>query len=166
MQKGKTAENFGSLLEYAAIGGLLVHLFVVSLSWKLIREFFYGSPTVLDAAENNAAGNDVLWLFTISLIMYGGLTVLGRHPEIFNYPWTIDESNAPQQYKLARNFIKQIKVELAWLFAMIALQTAGQCLEEFGGLVNFSIFLMTLMISATVIGYLVMASRSAFRINW
>jgi hypothetical protein len=97
----------------------------------------------------------------LSAGLYAGLTRIGRFPDKFNYPWKINEENAAAQYRSAGSFLKQIKIQLNWLFALIALQSIAGIVEDFGGFINFSIFLLILAISATVIGYLPTASRSA-----
>lgn len=51
------------------------------------------------------------------VIFYAGLTVLGRFPQIFNYPVTITEANASYQYQNARMLINALKTVVVLVFS-------------------------------------------------
>ena len=52
-------------------------------------------------------------------MMYGGLTVLGRFPYRFNYPWPITRSSARSQYGFALELVAAIKASVMYPFAYI-----------------------------------------------
>ena len=66
----------------------------------------------------DAWGSKWLELLPLALgtVLYGGLTIMGRYPHLFNYPWPITQENAPQHYQLARTLVTALKTEIMWLF--------------------------------------------------
>ncbi|OCT13079.1 hypothetical protein A8709_20215 [Paenibacillus pectinilyticus] len=55
----------------------------------------------------------------IGIIIYVGLSLLGKVPHVFNYPSQITEANAPGQYQNARLFINCLKTVIVVLFGFI-----------------------------------------------
>jgi len=100
-------------------------------------------------------------LFGLSILFYAGLTWLSRYPQKFNYPWEISENNAERQYNLASNFVKVIQLQSVWLFAIISLEMIGIVLGRISSLGYLFVPLVIAITSATVIGYLILALRSA-----
>ena len=162
MQGKQIKSVFSSLIEVLAVCGLLVHNLVILAAWNLLPESI---PVHFDfAGKVDAWGDrsDILLLFGLSVLFYGGLTWLGRYPQKFNYPWNVTERNAARQYTLASSFMRVIKVQTVWLFAIIALQMIGISFGLASGLSYLFVPLVLAITSATVIGYFVAASRSAF----
>jgi hypothetical protein len=160
MRKKNSAGIFGSFLEAVAFAGMVIHFFIILFVCGFLPDLFSIPPKGGGAGVKYGDGSDALILFCVSASLYAGLTWLGHFPEKLNYPWKINEKNAGAQHSLAENFLKEIKIELVWLFVLIALQSVPSIVEEFGEFINLSIFLLILIISATVIGYIVTASRS------
>jgi uncharacterized membrane protein len=159
MQNKKITDIFGFLFEVLAVCGLLFHLLIILGAWNLLPESI---PIHFNfAGEVDAWGDksDTLLLFGLSLSFYIGLTWLSRYPQKFNYPWEINENNAERQYSLARNFIRVIKLESVWLFAIISLQMIGIALGAASGLGYLFVPLVIAITSTTIIGYLIVASR-------
>ena len=162
MSNIKTKSVFGSVIEILAVLGLLIHALSILGAWNFLPSSI---PIHFNfAGEANSWGNrnDLLLLFGLSLLFYAGLTWNGRYPHKFNYPWQITESNAERQYALARNFLKLIKCEVVWLFAVISLQIIGISTGYFSGLGAFFVPAVITVTGVTAIGYIAIASRSAF----
>jgi hypothetical protein len=51
------------------------------------------------------------------------LTLLNKHPHIFNYPVKITEANALQQYTSATKLIRYLKIIIVMIFTFIDLFT-------------------------------------------
>lgn len=162
MQKKNSAEIFGSFLESATIAGLVFHCFIVLMIWNFLPDPF-NLTIIKDAKPVNdySLRNDAFFLFCVSACLYAFLTWVGRYPDKLNYPSKINQAvDASAQKRLAGNFIKELKIELVWLFALISLQPVGTAIEEFGEFINLSVFLLIITISVTVIGNIVTASRT------
>ncbi|MFZ4549773.1 MAG: DUF1648 domain-containing protein, partial [Bacteroidales bacterium] len=63
--------------------------------------------------------NTIFILPAIGLILYIGITVLNKYPNIFNYPSKITEENALQQYSKATRWMRIIKLIIVVLFLAI-----------------------------------------------
>lgn len=59
----------------------------------------------------------------ISIVLYAGMTILGRYPHLYNYPWPVTPENAAAQYQLTRSLLIWVKAEITCLFAYIYYQT-------------------------------------------
>lgn len=162
MPNTKTKSIFGSAIEVFAVVGLLLHALLVLATWNLLPESipvhfnFAGQPDAFGARS------DLLLLLGLSVLFYVGLTWLARYPQKVNYPWKITEQKAPQQYALASGFMRVIKLQTVWLFAIIALQMIGISFGLASGLGYLFVPLVLAVTSATIIGYFVVASRSTF----
>lgn len=162
MQNKKITDIFGFLIEVLAACGLLLQILIILGAWNLLPESI---PVHFDFAGNAdvwGGKTDILLLFGLSVLFYVGLTWLSRYPQKFNYPWEINENNATRQYYLASNFIKIVKLQSVWLFAIISLKMVGVAIGQISGLGYLFVPLIILISSATIIGYLIVASRSAF----
>lgn len=162
MPDKQTKTVFGSLIEILAVVGLLLHALIILGSWNLLPESIPVHFNFAGKADVWGDRSDILLLFGLSLLFYVGLTWLSRYPQKFNYPWKITESNAERQYHLASSFMKVIKCQTVWLFAIISLQMIGVSLGQVSSLGYVFVPLIITITSATVIGYFVAASRSAF----
>ncbi len=162
MSNTSTKSDFVSVIEILGVGGLLLHALLVLRTWNLMPESIPVHFNFAGEADSWGDKSDLLWLFGLSLLVYAGLTWLGRYPHKFNYPWQITPNNAERQYNLARNFLKVIKCEIVWLFAIISLQMIGISLGQSSGLGYFFIPLVIAVTGLTAVGYMATASRSAF----
>ncbi len=61
----------------------------------------------------------------ISTILFGGLTLLNRYPHLFNYPATINETNAPKHYGNAVRMLRVIKLAIVIIFFTVAKHTVA-----------------------------------------
>ncbi|MDQ3219224.1 MAG: DUF1648 domain-containing protein [Acidobacteriota bacterium] len=162
MQDKQTKTVFGSLIEILAVVGLLLHVLTVLGTWNLLPESIPVHFNFAGQADASGERSDIILLFGLNVLFYVGLTWLARYPQKFNYPWKITQNNAGRQYHLVRIFMKVIKCQTVWLFAIISLQTRGISLGQANSLGYLFVPLVITITSATVIGYFVVASRSAF----
>lgn len=83
-------------------------------------------PTHFDAAGNpdDWGGKATLLIMpVVTIIMYAGLTVLNRFPHLFNYPVSISEKNALNQYQYAKTLLVALKFTTTGLFLFVQHQT-------------------------------------------
>ncbi len=162
MSDTKTKSIFGSVIETLAIVGLMLHALLILGAWNLLPASIPVHYNL--AGEANAWGDrsNLFLLFGLSILVYLGLTWLGRYPHKFNYPWQVTADKAERQYNLARNFLRAVKCEIVWLFAIISLQTIGISLGLANGLGSFFVILVIAVTGLTAIGYMAIASRSTF----
>ena len=162
MQKAKPKSILAYLVEVLSVVGLLLHALVILGSWSLLPESIPVHFNLAGRADAWGDKYDLLLLFGLNLLTYVSLTWLARYPHKFNYAWQITEGNAKRQYSLASNFIKVLKCQTIWLFAIISLQIIGISFGLASGLGYLFVPLVIAVTSATIIGYFIVASRSAF----
>jgi len=59
----------------------------------------------------------------ISTLLFIGLTILNKHPHIFNYPNQITKENAVDQYTNATRMMRVLKLVIVLLFGLIVFKT-------------------------------------------
>ena len=98
--------------------------------WILTLAYYYELPETI-AIHFNAAGKadgsghktTILGLPIISTIMFIGLTILNKHPNVFDYPVRITEENALYQYRNASRMLRFIKLAVIIVFGVIVYRT-------------------------------------------
>ncbi len=111
-----------TILDIAAIAGIVVSLILVISSWGSLPEkvpmHFDFSGKVTSYSSKNS-----LWILPLSSVFsYFLLKIVSRYPHTFNYPVTITTENAPTQYRLALGMMIWLRTEMIWLFALVQWQ--------------------------------------------
>lgn len=128
------ASPWDQVLEVLSAIPLLVLIFMVIQTWKILPESLpthFGPSGTPDAWGSKES---ILLLPGLSLVLYLLLTVLSRYPHIYNYPCRITEENAPVQYRMARIFMRVLKLEIIAMFTYIEWATIQVALGKAGGL--------------------------------
>lgn len=155
------ASPLRAVFEAAALGGLVFHLATAARAWATLPERVPVHFGASGEPDRWGSKGEFLWLPLISLLLYAGLTWAGRKSRHFNYPWEITEANAERQYGMAKTLTAAIKAETTWLFAVITWQSARVAAGEAAGLGEAFVPGVLVMAAATLVVYLVAASRAA-----
>ena len=158
----KTKSSVALVIEIFAVIGLLLHASLVLGAWNLLPAVIPVHFNFVGDADTWGDASDLFRLFGLSVLIYLGLTWLGRYAHKFNYPWQITADNAEEQYTLARVFLKAIKCETVWLFNAISWQAIGISLDPANGLGSFFVVTIVAITGLTAVGYITLASRTAF----
>ena len=70
----------------------------------------------------------------IAILIYVGLTILGRYPHAYNYLVPITAQNAAIQYRLGRSMVIWLKAFCVWMFVGIVWGQARVALGDADGL--------------------------------
>jgi len=146
--------------EVLAVSGLLFHIVLIARAWATLPgtiPVHYGFSGRPDAWGGKI---ELLELPAVSILLYLGLTLLARYPHKLNYPWTITERNAEQQYRLAKSLVSAVKGLLVWLFTAISWQTIHVAMGQSGGLGGAFVTVILGVTGITVVVYALLA-RSA-----
>lgn len=120
-----TAEKIFEIISMSIIWGTC---FILFLNYLNLPDRI---PTHFGASGQPDAWSGKTSLFALPIIMvvlYIGLTILGRFPHTYNYLCKITKENAPFQYLNTRMFIGLLKSEIILAFAYIewaTIQVAG-----------------------------------------
>ena len=111
--------------------------------------------------EADGFGNkgNILTLPIISTILFIGLTILNKYPHVFNYPSTVTEENALQQYTNATRLIRFLKWAIVMIFGLIVFQTIQNVNGNADGLGIWFLPLTLGLIFIPIIYYLTMSFR-------
>lgn len=160
---GTYKSNLVLIIRILSVIGLVVQGFMILWVWEILPDVI---PIHYDFSGNaDGFGNksDLFLLLGLSFGFYFGLNWLSRHPQKFNYPWEIDQINAKRQYKLASIFVQILKLETIWLFTFIAFRSINSAINPANGIGTLFIVSILIVSSLTVIGYLLIASKSINR---
>ncbi|MBP92580.1 MAG: hypothetical protein CMC55_00505 [Flavobacteriaceae bacterium] len=98
--------------------------------WIMTLSNYYSLPETIPIHYNGAGEADgfgkkwnILTLPIVSSILFVGLTILNKYPHIFNYPSTITQENALQQYTNATRLIRFLKLVVLIIFGLIVFKT-------------------------------------------
>jgi len=117
-----------TLKEYKALNFYLDRLgwMIVILCWGFVFFHYNQLPNTIPTHFNASGVADgfstratIFLLPAVLTILYGGLTILHRYPQTFNYPVEITNENKTRQYKNAQSFLVAIKFALSLVFSLI-----------------------------------------------
>jgi uncharacterized membrane protein len=98
--------------------------------WALPLINYFDLPEIIPIHFNGAGKADrfgnkthIFVLPIISTLLFIGLTILNKHPHIFNYPSQITKENAVDQYTNATRMMRVLKLVIVLLFGLIVFKT-------------------------------------------
>lgn len=125
---------WGRAMEALSDAGLLFMLHITIRAWPLLPE---SVPRHFDHAGQVTAwggrGNLVA-LIVVSFVLYLGLSLAGRYPRIWNFPWEITADNAAMQYRIAGNLLVTSKAIMVCTFAHMLWMAIKSALGHVDGL--------------------------------
>ena len=96
-----------------------------------------------DGEPDAFGGKSTIWIMaSLSLVMYLGLSLLWRYPNIYNYPVEVTEKNAPRLYAEGRNMIRSVKGATVVLFLYISHRSIMVAIGEQTGLGPYMVPIM------------------------
>lgn len=125
---------FENALEFLGAMGLLFMFAMVAQYWANLPERIPSHFGISGLPDAWSGKGTLLILPVLSVVLYGGLTVLSRYPHIYNYAWPITPKNAAAQYRLARQLVIVLKTAIVWIFAYLDWQTIQTALGRAQGL--------------------------------
>jgi len=109
--------------------------------WVLTITNYTNLPDTIPIHYNGAGHADgfgrkgnILILPLISTVLFIGMTILNKLPQVFNYPTDITKDNALRQYTNATRMIRYLKVIIVVIFGVIVLQTIRNANGQTSGL--------------------------------
>ncbi len=110
---------------------------MLSAVWILTLAYYKSLPDIIPVHYNAAGEADrhgEKWMiFTLPLIatlLYIGMTLLNKHPHIFNYPIPITKENAEKQYTFATRMTRYLKLVIVVIFGLIAFTTIRHAYDQ------------------------------------
>ena len=150
----------GTVVEVAALIGVLLCVLIVALSWSTLPETIPRHFDLSGEPDAWIGKGMLLFMPLLVAVVYAGLTVTGRHPHWFNYPVPITEQNAPAQYRIAVSLLRWIKLEIVYVFAIDVWITVRAATEQDVGQRLVLLLLIIACVVVTVVIHLVAALRA------
>ena len=102
---------------------------------------------------------NILALSIISTLIFIGLTVLNKYPQLFNYPSEITKENALYQYTNASRMIRFLKFIIMIIFGLIIFKTTQNANGNTDGLGTWFLPLTMGMIFIPIIYFLINTNK-------
>lgn len=122
MEKWKNTGKYKKINKYLDIIGvvLVVALIVITfIYWRNAPDIVPIHFNFRGEIDAYGSKNTVFILLPIAIIIYIGLSILSKHPEVCNYCIEINDKNKEKQYSMASTFIKIMNVEILTLVLCI-----------------------------------------------
>jgi uncharacterized membrane protein len=74
-------------------------------------------------ADGFSGKDNIFILPIVATVLFTGLTILNKFPNVFNYPTNITKDNALRQYTNATRLIRYLKLMIVIIFGLISYQT-------------------------------------------
>ncbi|MDG1161602.1 MAG: DUF1648 domain-containing protein [Flavobacteriaceae bacterium] len=130
--------------------------------WALTLTNYSILPEIIPIHFNGAGKADgfgnkthIFVLPIISTLLFIGLTILNKHPHIFNYPSQITKENAVHQYTNATRMMRVLKLVIVLLFGLIVFKTIQNVNGHAGGLGTWFLPLTMGMIFIPILYFLI-----------
>lgn len=101
--------------------GVFIYLF---LSWNSIPDKIPGHYDAMGNVDRVGSKNELLVLPIISWIMYLGMTVIGKFPQIWNTGVTVTEENKERVYRVLKNMLSTIKLIIVAVFVYLTINSS------------------------------------------
>lgn len=127
MEKWKNTGKYAKINKYLDIIGvvLVVALIVITcIYWIKAPDIVPIHFNFKGEIDSYGSKNTLFILLPIVIIIYIGLAILSKYPEVCNYCIEINDKNKEKQYSMASTFIRIINVEMLAIFFYIQISMA------------------------------------------
>jgi len=127
-------EPLDFLLEITSLVAVIAMVVVTAMNYAALPHTI---PTHFNGAgqPDGYGGKGMIWLLpAITIIMYSVLSVVNLFPFRFNFPFNINEENAPRLYQHAMRSIRILNLLLVILFFYLTWQSISLANGKSGGL--------------------------------
>jgi uncharacterized membrane protein len=151
---------FERFLEASCVVGVITFFGLIALKYPQLPASVpqnFGPNGQPDAWGDKSA---ILILCLIIIFLYAMLTMLSKHPHVFNYPFALTEHNIEDQYRLARTLISTLKLEVISIFLFTGWKMVQVSLGQANGLGIYFLPLFVGLVFSTIFVYLYYASKA------
>jgi uncharacterized membrane protein len=147
--------------ELLAVVVLIVFWIYTLVSYKSLPDVI---PTHF-VSDGKADGYGLKWtiltLPAIALLLYIGLSILGRYPHKFNYPVEVTQANAETLYRSGAQMLRVMKLMLIILFFLMTYQTVLSASGITSFVTRNGLFLDFALLFIPVFYFLIKMSKNA-----
>ena len=144
------------LIGWIAVFGIWVFTVANYLELPEIIPIHYNEVVAADSFGNKS---NILALPITSSLLFIGLTILNKRPNVFNYPSEITKENALFQYTNATRMIRFLKIIVMIIFGWIVFKTIQNVNGNTDGLGPWCLPLTMAMIFIPIIYFMMNTSK-------
>ena len=127
MGKWESKGKYAKINKYLDIIGIILFIVLIAITFV----YWVKAPDTVPIhfnfkGEIDAYGskNTIFILLPIAIIIYIGLAILSKYPQVCNYCIEITTRNKERQYSMASTFLRIINVEMLFIFFYIQISMA------------------------------------------
>lgn len=114
-------KNVGKILDLISIVIILISVIMTIKYWMNAPDIIPTHYSLLGEANGYGSKNTLFLLLGIEVVIYIGMSILSKYPQIYNYVVVINDSNREKQYNMSTTFVRVMKLELLIIFSYIQL---------------------------------------------
>lgn len=130
---------------------IIFMLVYIKITWINIPEIIpthFGFSGVPDAYGNKGS---LFIIVVIAIMLHLLLGMLSKFPEYYNYPFQITEKNVEPLYKIGRQTMLLIDLEISFFLSVLTWQNVQAAMGKFQGINSSFLFLFLIVIFLTII---------------
>ena len=138
---------------------IIFMLLYIKIAWSNIPEIipthfgFSGTP---DAYGNKRS---LFVILVIAIMLHLLLAMLSKFPQYYNYPFEITEKNVEPLYKIGRQTMLLIDLEISFFLSVLTWQNVQAAMDKIQGINSGFLFLFLVVIFGTIIFQIVKMNR-------
>lgn len=112
---------FGNILCLVILIGILIYLII---HWNSIPDKIPGHYNGMGEIDRMGSKGEILVLPIISWLMYLGMTVIERFPQVWNTGVRVTEENRERVYRTIKNMLSTMKLIIVAVFSYLTINSA------------------------------------------
>ncbi len=121
MKFNKTRYKIVNIICVSLLLGVVIYL---AFSWNRIPEKIPGHYSAAGDIDRWGSREELLILPIISWIMYIGITVIEKCPQIWNTGVTVTDQNKEQVYRILKNLLETVKLLMVAVFSFVTINSS------------------------------------------
>lgn len=138
---------------------IIFMLVYIKITWSNIPEIIpthFGFSGIPDAYGNKSS---LFIIVVIAIMLHLLLGMLSKFPQYYNYPFEITEKNVEPLYKVGRQTMLLIDLEISFFLSVLTWQNIQAAMGKIQGINSGFLFLFLVVIFGTIIFEIVKMNR-------
>ena len=102
------------IVEAVSIVGVCLAIAGLATCWQSLPQSVPMHSNFAGKVDSWGPKATLILMPALSVLSYALLGIIGKFPQIFNYPVAITEENAERQYRIATDFLRYLKLIVVW----------------------------------------------------
>lgn len=147
------------LLDILGTASFLAAFGYLIISWGSLPEEIPGHFNAAGEVDRWGSRYEILILPIISVLLWGGMSLLEKKPHIHNYPARLNENNAHAFYVISRKVANMLKNACLFLLSALIIQTVRVALGDAQSLGSWFLPLLLILTIVPIVWAMIAQSR-------